>query len=137
MLAGAMLVITSPASGTKVYSSGEEMNHRLGAFCKFGELRFLVRIPGRHACVHHCNRSRILRVLQLDDPWSLPVLRNYRIKIVSSDDTSIHDFSDQFTVVHMPTTLSVTVPSGSVNWSTGGTYSIDWSYSEIPFLCES
>jgi hypothetical protein len=130
--AGAMLVITSPASGTKVYSSGEEMNIAWAHSANSGSYVSLYAYRDDTLACTIATGVGYYGSYNWTIPWSLPGSSNYRIKIVSSDDTSIHDFSDQFTVVHMPTTLSVTVPSGSVNWSTGGTYSIDWSYSGNP-----
>lgn len=62
-------------------------------------------------------------------PWSMPSSSSYRIRIVSDNDTSIHDLSDQFTVTHIPSTLTITSPTLSTRWSTGSQYSIYWTYS--------
>ncbi len=65
-------------------------------------------------------------------PWTLPTSSSYRIRIVSNNDTSIHDLSDAFTITCIPTTLTLTTPSSSTVWSSGSVYPVYWTYTGNP-----
>jgi len=76
-------------------------------------------------------------------PNSVGTSSRYRVKITSTTDTTVYDFSDPFTITKVPTTLSVTTPSSSTNWNTGSSYSVYWTYTGNPgtyvklSLCDS
>jgi Ser-Thr-rich glycosyl-phosphatidyl-inositol-anchored membrane family/Bacterial pre-peptidase C-terminal domain len=65
-------------------------------------------------------------------PYSLASASTYRIRISSTADTSITDFSAPFTITKIPTTLTVTTPSAASNWNSGSTYAMTWTYAGNP-----
>ena len=62
--------------------------------------------------------------------WSIPTSfslgSDFRIKIKSTDNATISDYSDYFTIA-LPT-ITVTTPSSSTYWYSGSSYYIQWSY---------
>jgi hypothetical protein len=65
-------------------------------------------------------------------PLALPTSSAYRIRIISRSDTALYDFSDQFTITKIPSTLTITAPSSSANWNTGTSHNLSWSSSGNP-----
>jgi hypothetical protein len=57
---------------------------------------------------------------------------NYKIKITSTSNTSIYDFSDTFFAIVTPapppqSTINLTAPNGGESWQTGTTHYITWA----------
>ena len=70
-----------------------------------------------------------------DYSWTIPsVLPNgkYRIKIASTSDTTINSMSSAFTIMKVPSSLTITTPSSLTSWNTGTSYYIYWTYSGNP-----
>jgi hypothetical protein len=65
--------------------------------------------------------------------WALPLtLRSgasYRIKVMSSSDTSVYGFSGYFTIAGQPDRLTLTSPVSGSSWTAGQYYTIYWTYS--------
>ncbi len=60
-------------------------------------------------------------------PYNLSISSNYRIKIVSSNDTSLNEYSNYFTINKPTYSLMVTTPDISTQWNTGTENIIYWS----------
>ncbi len=65
-------------------------------------------------------------------PYTLPTSSGYRIKIVSTADTSINSFSDTFTIANTPTLLAIINPAAAAQWNGGTTCTITWTSSGYP-----
>jgi hypothetical protein len=65
-------------------------------------------------------------------PYYLSTSANYRIKMTSTPDTSLYNFSDTFTITKTPCAFSIISPSSSSNWATDSSYAISWSYVGMP-----
>jgi len=62
--------------------------------------------------------------------WTLPATltaaSNYQNKISKADETSVNDFSDNFTITEIPV-ITLTQPTAASNWVVGSTQSITWT----------
>jgi uncharacterized protein (DUF362 family) len=68
-------------------------------------------------------------------PADLPKGKNYRIRVISRQDPSLQDTSDQpFSISMAPpgTALAVTSPNGGESWQRGTSRAITWTYSGQP-----
>ena len=65
--------------------------------------------------------------------WYIPSAQtpgtDYKVKITSTSDTSVYDYSDSyFSITSAETpTITVTAPNGDENWQRGTTHTISWS----------
>jgi hypothetical protein len=58
---------------------------------------------------------------------------DYTIKVTSTSNSSINDFSDAFTIVGPPPpSITVSVPNGAESWAAGTTQTIRWTYTGSP-----
>jgi hypothetical protein len=126
---GAILAITFPVSGTGGLSSGSAVSIRWAYSTNSGATVSLYALRSDTPACVIVSGANNGGSYSWTIPWTLPTSQAYRIKIVSDNDTSIHDQSDQFTITQIPISLTITTPSSSTRWNTGSTYSVYWTSS--------
>jgi hypothetical protein len=125
---GAILAITNPNSETRGLLSGSGLSITWAYSANTGNAVSLDLFREDTLAVTISSGAVNNGFCSWSVPWTLPTSSLYRIKIVCSNDTSVHDLSDRFTITHIPTSLVLTMPTASSHWNTGSTYSINWTY---------
>ncbi|MBI4646502.1 MAG: PKD domain-containing protein [Bacteroidia bacterium] len=59
-------------------------------------------------------------------PYTCPTGNDYQIKITAFSDTTVFDFSNDFTITNN-LNINVTTPTSTSSWNTGTTYYIEWT----------
>lgn len=128
----AILAIQTPASGVKSFSTGLPLH--IGWVLSANSGTYVTLTAWRDdtlACVI-ASQAANTGLYDWTIPPSLAGSTRYRIEMMSGQDTSIRDVSDQFTVVHVPTAFTIINPLPSAKWNSDSTYSIQWTYTGNP-----
>ena len=126
---GAILAITSPVSGTSGLTSGSTVSIDWAYSTNSGNTVSLYAFRNDSSAFVIVSGTSNNGFYSWTIPWTLPTSPAYRIMVVSDNDTSVHDLSDQFSITQIPSALTVSTPTSSTRWNTGSSYSIYWTYS--------
>jgi hypothetical protein len=123
------ITVTAPAAGA-VWSAGTSysINWTTSA-----------TVPGDYVAIYLCDSAQT--IMAIDSGylktvgsylWTIPVTlaggTSYRVKVVSTGDTSVYGCSGTFTVITRPNRVTLTAPTSGSSWIAGDWYTIYWTY---------
>lgn len=125
----ATITVTAPAAGA-VWTAGTSRQIYWASS---------TTVPGSWVAIYLCDSTQVLAI----DPgvnrlngvcsWTIPATQkggsSYRVKIVSTEDTSVYGYSGYFTITGQPDRITLTSPVYGSSWTAGDWYTIYWTYS--------
>ena len=125
----AAVTVTTPSAGT-AWNAGS--SHYI-------YWSSLTSTPGSYVSLYLCDSIQTIAIVSGISRangyyyWSIPFSTKensaYRIKIVSTTDTTAYGYSGFFTIHSQPNLITLTSPVSGVTWTAGQYYTIYWTYS--------
>ncbi|MBN2189016.1 MAG: hypothetical protein JW699_06150 [Chitinispirillaceae bacterium] len=125
-----VITVTAPAAGA-VWNAGTS---------KYIFWNSSTTVPGNYVAVSLYDSSQEVMTIEPATSrsngscyWTLPLTlaggTSYRIKVMSTSDTSVYGFSGYFSITGQPDRLTLTSPVSGSSWTAGQYYTIYWTCS--------
>jgi len=123
------ITVTTPAAGA-VWTAGTS---------KYVYWTSGANVPGSYVAIYLCDSAQ--SVMTIDSgvsrtigrySWTIPATlaggTSYRVKVVSTSDTSVYGYSGFFTIAGLPDIITLTSPASGSSWIAGDWYTMYWIY---------